>query len=985
MLETFLNENRATTKRITHTSLNPPRKYYIPPEKKKVFYNNYKRSYIEGTKLSIVELQTTNYIPIIVDIDLKKECLENTKNHPKLYSEENIRDLCEAFMNVLMNVLDPTPIDLKDLTIYIFERDGYFLEKNGKRFFKNGFHLHAPKIMLTRQDIKTIVIPKVIRYMIDNQLSKPSICNNINELIDDCIYDKSGKPWFLYGSTKECANPYLISKCYEIQNEDIVLNNNWIKSLYDYKLVYNNGVEYNNTNIDETNDERQKKDTELLKTLPEIFSLQTEGREEYYYNIDGAVEIEPTTNIFQLDETVSEFEGDSVIGREAYQSQESEEKTEVFCDALLDLLPPEYYNDYDKWINIGFILYNIFDGTGKGWEKWDKFSQKSEDKYDYTYALKLWNKMEKKKLTLGSLRYIVKMSCPLEYKDLVNKISSQYMSEMRINISMSGLHYDLAKMLFIEYEDVCKCASIKHNTFYVYKDHHWKQDDEGIFLRSKISTLLVSKYNRKLKELQKEEKLEKINEIKENEQHLIFYRNQLKTYEDYLPICPSSEKAKKEKEIETFRKKINEKEDAIQKIREDMEKNNCSQNKNARSKEIDTIIRIIANLKTSPFKKNIMNEAKEIFYDSEFANNLDKNPWLFCFKNGVYDLKEHIFRSGVPDDMLSLKSRVNYNPDLTMDSQEIKDVELFFLKLFPNKNIRDYFLFLMSEIFEGRNGHKVFLFFTGSGDNGKTIFCDMLEKMLGDLCIKLPTSIISGKRTASSAATPELERAGSGRRVAIVQEPQSSDCLNSGIIKELSGNDTYFSRGLFQNGREITPMFTPILACNEIPRLEGSENDEAIWKRIIIIPFQSKFLLDPALVPTTFEEQVEKKIFPCDVHMSDKLHGLTEGIARYLLHVYKNRKSNVMNPPEEVLVSADHFRKSNDLMNQYISDRILFKAGEHLIFHELFAAAKDHIRENNPGKKLPSQSVFREYINKKFGHPINGTEYHGVCFKNSVN
>ena len=39
-----------------------------------------------------------------------------------------------------------------------------------------------------------------------------------------------------------------------------------------------------------------------------------------------------------------------------------------------------------------------------------------------------------------------------------------------------------------------------------------------------------------------------------------------------------------------------------------------------------------------------------------------------------------------------------------------------------------------------------------------------------------------------------------------------------GILKELSGNDTFYARGLFQNGAEIEPMFKLVVICNDPPR-----------------------------------------------------------------------------------------------------------------------------------------------------------------------
>ena len=49
--------------------------------------------------------------------------------------------------------------------------------------------------------------------------------------------------------------------------------------------------------------------------------------------------------------------------------------------------------------------------------------------------------------------------------------------------------------------------------------------------------------------------------------------------------------------------------------------------------------------------KNIMKEAKELFYDKDFLNKLDANPYLMCFNNYVVDIKNKTYRKGRPDDL----------------------------------------------------------------------------------------------------------------------------------------------------------------------------------------------------------------------------------------------------------------------------------------------------------------------------------------------
>jgi hypothetical protein len=121
-----------------------------------------------------------------------------------------------------------------------------------------------------------------------------------------------------------------------------------------------------------------------------------------------------------------------------------------------------------------------------------------------------------------------------------------------------------------------------------------------------------------------------------------------------------------------------------------------------------------------------------------------------------------------------------------------------------------------SDIFVGGNHQKVVIFWTGEGDNGKSVTQSIFEKMLGPLAIKFSTTLITGKKTNTGAANPELARAGGGVRWAVLEEPDGDEQINIGMLKSLSGNDSYWARDLFEKGkatREMTPMFKLIFIC----------------------------------------------------------------------------------------------------------------------------------------------------------------------------
>jgi phage/plasmid-associated DNA primase len=285
---------------------------------------------------------------------------------------------------------------------------------------------------------------------------------------------------------------------------------------------------------------------------------------------------------------------------------------------------------------------------------------------------------------------------------------------------------------------------------------------------------------------------------------------------------------------------------------------------------------------------------------------------------------------------------------------------------------------MSSEIFLGGNHSKIFQIWTGEGDNGKSITQILFEKMLGPYSIKLPTSLITGKRTQSSCACPELVRAGNGVRLATLQEPDQKDTINIGILKELSGNDTFFARGLYKEGTEITPMFKLVLICNEPPKLPY--NDRATWNRIRVIPFESTFT-DSA--PDSWEEQLLKKQFPKDKDFADKIPRMLEPFAWLLLHRLKS-KQKILIEPEKVKLATINYRKKNDIYKQFIDEFIIAKSDSSISLMELYSVFKDWYRDSMPNcsNNMPTKNELKDYFVKSWGPPIDKIRWNGYEIRN---
>ena len=400
-------------------------------------------------------------------------------------------------------------------------------------------------------------------------------------------------------------------------------------------------------------------------------------------------------------------------------------------------------------------------------------------------------------------------------------------------------------------------------------------------------------------------------------------------------------------------KKINETDDDIKKAMHE--------------KRIQHIEKLQLKLKDSPYKDNIMKEVRYLCKKDDFLDRLNANPNLIPFKNGVYDFIRNEFRASRPEDYFSKTLPVNYNKDLTLTDKSVEAVLNYFKQVFPDEELRNYFLDRTSEKLAGGNKRKEFYMWVGNGDNAKTVTQKLIEKMLGPFSIKLPTTLITGKKPNVGAAFPEIARL-VGVRDATMDEPDPHEKINSGTLKILTGNDSLIGRDLYESGkqmREISPMFKLNFICNALPYFESM--DRATCNRIRVIPFESTFV-DPDDAPETEEEQIKLKIFPKDNNFESKIPGMLEALAWYLIYHRIHFMKDFM--PEKVRAATQEYKNNNDFVGQFIAENFISEDSGMITLDEIYPAFKTWYRENMDGK-VPTKKKLMEDVTKIWGDPIN--------------
>jgi len=858
-------KNQVTTAKFySHVSLfDPKRKYSIDRNNIEAFWQLYCDlvNDEEDIKSGIAEIPQT-FLPVVVDVDLKIRV--NTKEQKPLHNKEEVETIVGVYQNVLRKILDKCTD--KDLICLVLEKPPYIDEKkNGILYLKHGFHLHFPYIFLARSDQEEYLLPNIYKTLknMGNIFENPEF-SDYTQIIDK-NYLKT--PWLLYGSRKNAhLDPYKVTMVIDSTGNEMDLDD----ALGGYPI-------YNQQENLIIMTEQQS----VKYYLPRILSIVPFNRE--------ISSIQP-----ELNREIKHF-----IARRRNNNQDNEPadpKTMEMVKKLMQMVADFRSDDHNEWMNIGWTLYNIGNGSDEALEIWKEFSQKS-DKYDEGTCVQNWDRMVRKNLTIGTLRWLASKDNPVAYSEFRKENSDKYIQE-----AINGSHNDIARMIYEDHGTEFICAtSERGGIWYRFQNHIWVQT-ETVVLRKKLSEMDF---------LQQFVDISTENTTK-------------------FAQCDKAEQAMYNVKIKQSQKIIN-------------------------------------NLKSAPFKNNVIRECTEQFLDLDFLKKLDtsESGYLIAFNNGVYELKTNTFRPGKPEDFLSKKMPIDY---VIMDDNDsrVKNVNKFLQEVFPDTSIRNYFLDVSATVFVAGNHKKLVLLWTGEGDNGKSITQQLFESMLGPYAIKLPTSSVTGKRTQSSAATPELARLDNGVRWVVLDETEGMDNLNVGMIKQLSGNDSMYIRKLYGAGKEIkNPAYKVVIICNKPPKVPYA--DQAFWNRLRVIPFESTFPKNPKDVPATYEEQFCQKIFPRDEEFDSKIPDMVQAFAWMLL---QRRKNGIRcTEPDKVLLATDKYRKRNDIYRQFIEEIIVEKKEEIITIQEIFSSFKDWLRESTSNTRMPDKIEIKEYFEKLWGSP----------------
>ena len=306
------------------------------------------------------------------------------------------------------------------------------------------------------------------------------------------------------------------------------------------------------------------------------------------------------------------------------------------------------------------------------------------------------------------------------------------------------------------------------------------------------------------------------------------------------------------------------------------------------------------------------------------ALELDQQPYLLNCLNGVVDLKTGQLLPHQKEFLITKLCPVPYEPKA--DCPKFKAFIEWAMGGNPDAELtqhtthlvgflqRAFGYSLTSDVTE----KALFIFYGEKGNNGKTTLLTLFRHLLGrdySTQIGIETVMTAAK---NQDATMRADLADlRGTRFAITSEVEKEHKLNSRLIKYLTaGMSDIKSCRKYENPIEFPASHKLFMDCNHRPRI--SDTDDAIWKRLKLVPFNVR-------IP---DDELDRQL-------PDKLRAEFPGILAWAVRgALVWAKEGGLGEPPEVKAAGTEWREHDDPLKEFLED--CCEAGD-----ELFVTVRD--------------------------------------------
>jgi hypothetical protein len=512
--------------------------------------------------------------PLLIDLDFKYSAETSLV---RAFTLEQIKSFCQLLvegLNIFFGVQD-----YEEMRFFVTLRPAPYASGGAR---KDGIHILCPDIALSDEK------QKVLRNWVLSQdgiaacFPETGYTNEPADIYDESMVRKQG--WIFYGESKPNIPPYKLAAVFTYSGQNDEWEEEAVETYTPKQLLYLLSVRHEIPEDVNTVKEEAAQLFDEMKNWHEDEVAAPAAQEEG----EGAIQTAQANTMLEALQAL-------------YPSAApTDDERGLIRRLVMECLPAEYYDKYDKWIRVGWCLHNI-DPSEESFQLWMDFSAQSSKASgnDKAQLRREWFHGWRKdgdgpRLTERSLRKWAKDANPEKYKEILSEYIGEYVRQ-----EVDATHHHVAKLMKKIYgQNYIASVGAKTTEWYKYDEiaNMWKKLNQGIELRMKICTEVAKSIT-----------------------------------------------------------------DATSKLFADAGAAPNNDTRELLQNKAKSLLKVVTGLYSSAFGDSVMKMAVHQFYEEDFQNKLNINPFLFGCKNGVLELRapgadgrDHvIFRQGRPEDYVS--------------------------------------------------------------------------------------------------------------------------------------------------------------------------------------------------------------------------------------------------------------------------------------------------------------------------------------------
>lgn len=277
----------------------------------------------------------------------------------------------------------------------------------------------------------------------------------------------------------------------------------------------------------------------------------------------------------------------------------------------------------------------------------------------------------------------------------------------------------------------------------------------------------------------------------------------------------------------------------------------------------------------------------------EFSDVFDTHPMLLNVKNGTVDLRTGKLVKHRRENFITKLVPIEYD-----ESAECDQFKNFLSEALPGDGLSLYLWKTVGYCLTGMTSEQKWWMFHGVTASGKSTLINVLHGLLGPYAMALPENYFLLTNNVKDYATANL----AGVRLATCVETNEGRRLDTAKLKSLTGGDVISAELKYQNCFTFRPQMKLILATNNRPHVSAS--DDAIWRRLIPIPF-------------TRSVQEEKRIADLALKL---LEVEASGILRWAVLGCQTWLSGRLAEPDIIKAASVEYRTDEDSIQKFLDD-----------------------------------------------------------------